>query len=253
MPPVIACASAVFADKPLEFILPALAEAGYGGVAIRARQLHDRDPQALAGLRGLARELKLRLVSLQAPFAITRDLPDVLDQSYAMAGLAVVYGRAVAGTEGPPMIRVGLDAGEHRVDSTAATEDHWLRAATALGRFAALDPDTMFLVEAQPGTLADSAATALALLQRVEAPNLALAWHPHGDDPVSDWRRLGHAVRMVVLPGAASRAPTPGLHALLAALRADGFDGVLCVDSAGPSVAPEQPAATRAWLRGHGF
>ena len=258
--PFVCFRSAVFREKKLEDVIDHLVKTGYDGIEIAPFHLKDKAAPELAAIRRLAAETGLRIAMLSPHFALTRDIPQRLEQSLATAGFAVVIANALAGSEGPPMIRVVTDSGAGSIGAGNASPEHWQRATHALRRITALDPGMVFALETAPDTLADQPDAALRLLDAVGARNLWLSYRPAEADPVAEWRTLRHAVRHVHLPGPDTFGGAGGrqsgahrLSELIAALRSDGYAGSVSLGYQRTDKPWEEAATARGWLRNLGL
>lgn len=258
--PAVCFCSLAFRDEAIEAIIPRLAELGYDGVEIAAWHLRGKGPDELAALRRLAAQHHVRLALVSPQFWLTRDLPELIDRSFANAAQAVVIGRALAGPEGSPMIRVLLDAGPDRIGSASATSEHWQRAVHALRRITALDPGTVFRLEMHSGTLADTPGSTLRVITEVGARNLAVSFRPGEPDAIEGLPLLRHAVRHVHLPGPEAAGSGEFLEdsgdkllSLLEGIRSEHNIDTLSVGYRQPGLSWERAASARQWLRANGL
>jgi 3-dehydroshikimate dehydratase len=258
--PVICFSTIGFRSEPVESVIPKLARLGYDGVEIWSGHLRGAQPEDLAAIRRMAEQHRVRIAVLAPVFRVTRDVPELIEESFSTAGRMVLLARALAGADGLPMVRALVDAGKGSIGSAAAGPDHWGRAVQALRRITALDPELVYALETRRDTLADTPESALRLLRDVAAANLSISYEPNDGDPLPAWRRLRESVRHVHLhcPPAVGRSGylEDGGHRLaelIAALRADGYAGTLSVEYRGQDVLWERAASARAWLRSHGI
>lgn len=258
--PAVCFCSIAFRDQPVEALIPRLARLGYDGIEIWGGQIEHRTPDELAAIRRLCVGHGLRIAAISPYFWLTRDLPELLARSFATAERFVAIAHALAGPDGPPLIRTFVDAGPDGIGSAVATPAQWARAVGALRRITALDRGVGFAVETHINTLADTPASAQRLLAAVDAPNLCINYQPAEGDPVPGWRLLRPAVRHLHLQG--PHGPAGGgyledgghrLPELLAALRADGYAGTLSVEYCWQGATWERAASARDWLRAQGF
>ena len=254
--PTVCFCSIAFRDRPLTEIIPLLAAAGYDGVEIWANHLDGIRDAELDDLRLLANDHGVQPTVIAPYFWLTRDLPELLEESYRIAERSVAQARRL----GASRIRTFVDAGGDGIGSAVATADHWNRAVAALQRITALAPELLFVVETHSWTLADTPASTLRLLERVGAPNLVVNYQPDGGDPMPGYRLLRPHIRHLHLQNpAAADAPgyleegTSPLLPLLAALRQDGYTGTLSVEYCWKGVEPARAASARAWLAQHGI
>lgn len=232
--------------------LAAIADAGFDGIEAWGPHLDALDDAGLDALRADCARLGLSLPVVSPYFFLTRDLPDLLQRSFATAERAVRQARRL----GAGRIRTFVDAGPDGIGSAIATPEQRARAADGLRRIAALAPDLLFTVETHPGTLADTAASTLRLLAEVGAANLAVLFQPRGDDAVAEYRLLRHAVRHVhlhqVRPGGGHDyldAAPDLLAPFLAELRRDGYAGTASIEYCWPDADPGRLAGGLRWLR----
>lgn len=258
--PIVCFSSIAFRNEPIESVLPKLARLGYDGVEIWSGHLRGRQREELAAIRRTAEEHGLRIAVLAPVFRVTREIPDLIEESFSTAGRMVLVARSLAGPHGLPMVRTLVDAGEGSIGSAAASPAQWSRAVQALRRITALDPELVYVLETRRDTLADRPEPALRLLAEVGAANLRISYEPGDGDPLPAWRALRDSVRHLHL----HCQPTIGrsgyledgghrLAELVAALRDDGYAGTLSVEYRGQDVAWERAASARAWLRSQGL
>lgn len=258
--PLVCFSSIAFRNEPIESVIPKLARLGYDGVEIWSGHLRGRQREELAAIRRTAEQHGVRIAVLAPVFRVTRDIPELIEESFSTAGRMVLLARALAGADGLPMVRTLVDAGEGSIGSAAAGPEHWGRAVQALRRITALDPDLVYVAETRPGTLADTPESALRLLAEVGAANLRISYEPGDGDPLPAWRALRGSVRHLHLhcQPAAGRSGylEDGGHRLtelIAALRNDGYAGTLSVEYRGQDVSWDRTASARAWLRSQGL
>lgn len=254
--PTVCFCSIAFRDRPLSEIIQLLATAGYDGIEIWANHLDGMRDADLDDLRQLANDLGVQPTVIAPYFWLTRDLPELLEESYRIAERSVAQARRL----GASRIRTFIDSGADGITSAVATEDHWKRAVAALQRITAIAPEMMFVVETHPWTLADKPESTLRLLERVGAANLMVNYQPDGGDPMPGYRLLRPHIRHLHLqnppaadaPGYLEEGTSP-LPPLLAALRQDGYTGSLSVEYCWKGVEPARAASARAWLAQHGI
>ena len=105
--PTVCFCSIAFRDRPLAEIIPLLAAAGYDGVEIWANHLDGKSDAELDDLRRLASDHGVRPTVLAPYFWLTRDLPELLEESFRIAERSVAQARRL----GVSRIRTFVDAG----------------------------------------------------------------------------------------------------------------------------------------------
>jgi sugar phosphate isomerase/epimerase len=254
--PVLCFCSIAFRKEPIEEVMPKLARLGYGGVEVWGQHIDGKSEAELDHVRRIAADCGLRIEVLSPYFWLTRDLPELVQQSLDTAQRFVGYARRL----GAGRIRTFVDAGDDGIGSAVATEDHWQRAVGCLRKITAMGPDLQFVVEMHEYTLADTPESARLLLQRVGAPNLKLLLHAGGPDTLREYRLLRPDIRHFHLHGS-HEAPGTGyledgpsqLPVFLPELRHDQYAGTLSVEYCFSGVTWDRAKSAREYLRTHGW
>jgi 3-dehydroshikimate dehydratase len=195
MTPTLCACSIAWRGQPLASRLRDLAAWGFDGVEAWGPHLDQLDDAGLDALRTTAAGLGLAIPVVSPYFFLTRDLPELLERSFATAERSVHQARRLGATR----IRTFCDAGPDGVGSASADEMQWQRAVDALRRITALAPDLLFTVETHPNTLADTATSTRRLLDAVGAANLKVLFQPGAGDAVADFQALRSDVHHVHL------------------------------------------------------
>lgn len=250
MRPLVCACSIAWRGQPIGSMLPRLASWGFAGVEAWGPHLDQLDDAGLDALRAEAARLGLVIPVVSPYLFLTRDLPDLLERSFATAERSVRQARRLGATR----IRTFCDAGPEGVGSSRASDAEWRRAVDALRRITALAPDLLFTVETHPDTLADTAASTRRLLSEVGSANLQVLFQPGDGDAVADYRALRADVRHVHLHQVRAQGGhgylddepdmlTPFLRQL------DGYDGTISIEYCWPDADALRLEGGRRWLQ----
>ncbi|MEO1235626.1 MAG: sugar phosphate isomerase/epimerase [Planctomycetota bacterium] len=194
-----------FRDEPIETVIPRLAEIGYPAVEVFYPQVENHSERQLIELRKLADDVGIDIAVLSPYFWLTQD-ETLRRRSLGIAERCVAAARLL----GCPRIRTFTDTGPTGIGSGAAAPAHWDTAVAALQTITAMGRDLRFVVETHARTLADTPASTLRLLRRVDAPNLKVLFQPMFDrDYGADYEALAEHVEHIHLNNMAT-AEGPG-------------------------------------------
>ena len=254
--PIVCYCSLAFRDQPIEEIIPRLAEIGYDGVEIFAKHIDGKTDAELDAIRRLAESHKLRIEVVSPYFWLTRDLPDLVNESIASAARCAGYARRL----GAGRIRTFVDAGNDGIGSAVATPEQWQRAVKNLKHITSLAPDLLFVVETHAHTLADTPESTRRLFDLVQAPNLKVLYQAEESDPLRGYRLLKSDVRHFHLQHPYGPQKTGYLNdgseylaPLLAEVLRDGYNGTMSVEHCWKGPTWDHAAADRAWLKQRGI
>lgn len=250
MRPLLCACSIAWRGQPIASLLPRVAAWGFDGVEAWGPHLDQLDDAGLDALRVEAGRLGLAIPVVSPYLFLTRDLPGLLEQSFATAERSVRQARRL----GASRIRTFCDAGPEGVGSARASATEWRRAVDALRRITALAPDLLFTVETHPDTLADTAVSTRRLLADVAADNLKILFQPGAGDAVADFQALRadvchihlHQVRAQGGHGYLDDQPdmlTPFLRQL------HGYDGTISIEYCWPDADALRLEGALRWLK----
>jgi sugar phosphate isomerase/epimerase len=254
--PVVCFCSIAFRDEPIEQIIPKLARLGYDGVEIWGNHLKDKTDAQLDEIRQIATGCNLSIEVLSPYFWLTRDLPELIEESLQTAERFVGYARRL----GARRIRTFVDAGNDGIGSAEATPAHWQRATELLKRITAMGPDLWFVMETHGCTLADTPESTQEVLKRVAAPNLKINYHVGGRDTLRGYRLLRSDIEHFHMQN--EHGPEGSgyledgqsqLPPFFAELLKDGYTGSMSVEYCFSGATWDRAESARKWLRKHGL
>jgi sugar phosphate isomerase/epimerase len=224
---------------PWTELLPRIRDLGYAGV-----ELWDPHAAAADDLPALA--AAIRAHGLAVPMLSTYCNFTKSAEHAARSLTDVQAAAARARVLGAPAVRVFT--GNHR--SADATPEQWTRAADALRTLCDGFTDLAFCCEIHDWNLTDSVPGTLRLLALVDRPNLRLVHHPSHfpDDLAGPLAAFGDRIAHVhaTNPDGTLTHGRLDWRAVVAALRAHGYDGWLSVEYFGEDGDARAAAEARA-------
>jgi 3-dehydroshikimate dehydratase len=146
---------------------------GYDAIEVFGKHVEGKTDEQLADIRRRADDAGIELLVVSPYFVLTRGREEY-DQTMETGRFAVHAARIL----GASKIRTFTDVAATGIGSDIAEPHHWEQAVEGLTELTGLDRSLEFVVEMHAHTLADTADSALTLLERVGAPNLKLLFQP---------------------------------------------------------------------------